>query len=209
MQTEKPKKKLNRRENRFIDEMANPKTKSVRQAGIKAGYAAATASTIIYKKLEDTRISDAIQKRINRALSHTSVTAEEVLGSAAFNMRTSFDDLIDDDGYADLAKARETGAIDLIKEMEIVETIDLKTMHKTIRHKIKIESPASARKEVAEYLEKAAKLPIQTFTDEEIAKELFGRMIEKYGWNKTKALKGIKERFPAVDLKLLTENDNA
>lgn len=129
-----------------------PDNPSVRKAAIKAGYAPSTASVDVYRALENPRISAAIQNRINRALKHHQVTPEEVLGSTVFQMRSSMDDLMDEDGFFDLQKARETGAIDLIKEIEFDETIDLETGVRKVRHKVKFDSASAARKEVANYI---------------------------------------------------------
>ncbi|MGI8542821.1 MAG: terminase small subunit [Aridibacter sp.] len=72
------------KQKRLVEELAKPDVKSVRNAAIKAGYAESTASTVVYRPLENTRIKEAVQHRINRALKHHKVTPEEVLGNAAF-----------------------------------------------------------------------------------------------------------------------------
>lgn len=146
------KKSLTLKEQKFVEAMANPKTKSATEAAIKAGYSSRTARVQASQNLTKLNISEAIQKRRERAIRHYHVTPEELIGSAVFQMRSSMNDLIDEEGYFDLEKARETGAIDLVKEMEVITNVDLQTMNKTVRHKIKFESPAAARKELADYL---------------------------------------------------------
>lgn len=42
-------------------------------------------------------------------------------------------------------------------------------------------------------------------TDEDKAKELFRRLVELRGWNEKEAIEGIKERFPTIDVNVLTE----
>lgn len=55
-------------------------------------------------------------------------------------------------GEFDLEKARETGAVDLLKKVEIKEQIDFITKNKEITYKIEMLSNQDARKEVADYL---------------------------------------------------------
>ncbi|MBS1793659.1 MAG: terminase small subunit [Acidobacteria bacterium] len=148
----KPKRKPTPRQKKFVEAMADPKTKSARQAALKAGYAETTASVDAYRMLQKPHISEAIEARIKRAIAHSTVTPEEVLGSAVFNMRGSVNDLMDEDGFFDLKKARETGAIDLVKEIEFIETTDIETNKREVKHKVKLESIAAARKEVANYI---------------------------------------------------------
>lgn len=45
----------------------------------------------------------------------------------------------------------------------------------------------------------------QPLSDEDLALELFRRLIEKRGWRAEDAIEGIRERFPDVDVKLLVE----
>jgi hypothetical protein len=200
------KKKLKPQHQIVVNEIAKGKTQTEAYQKAYPNVTPEVARVNASRLLTNANISEAVQNRINRALKHSQVTPEEVIGHAAFNMRTSFDDLIDENGFFDLKKSRETGAIDVIKEMEIVETIDLETKAKTVKHKVKIDSPAAARKEVANYigLEKAPVQSPQSLTDEDLARELFRRLIEKRGWNEKDALEGIKQRFPDVDVNLLT-----
>jgi len=148
----KPVKLNTARRKKLVEELANPQNKSIAEAGRKAGFAENTIRGTLYHIAQSPAISKAVQKRRARAAAHHQVTAEEVLGHAVFNMRGSIDDLIDSEGRFDLKKARRTGAIDLIKEFEVTETIDPVTKETTVRHKLKLESPAAARKEVANYI---------------------------------------------------------
>jgi hypothetical protein len=184
-----------------VNEVAKGKTQTEAYQIAYPDASYGTAKVNASKLLTKANLSEAVQKRINRALSHNNVTPEEVIGSAAFNMRSSMNDLIDEEGYFDLQKARETGAIDLVKEMEIIESIDLETNKKSVRHKVKYESPASARKEIAGYigLEKAPQQPINLFTDEEIARELINRMVSK-GFERKEVIEAVKGKFPGLEL---------
>jgi phage terminase small subunit len=202
------KKKLTPRREKLVRELADPNVKSVAEAARNAGFAPSSAYTTVYNIINDPFISEAVEKRRKRALAHYKVTPEEVIGSAVFQMRSSMDDLMDEEGYFDLQKARETGAVDLIKEIEFDQKIDLETGEKSIRHKVKFDAPSAARKEVANYigLEKSPQVPIKSFTDLDLAKELMQRLIEKRGWTEEEAIEGIKERFPELDIKLLFNN---
>ncbi len=200
-----PKKKLTLRETRFVEELANPKTKSKTEAARKAGYSKKNARHIAYKKTTKDHISVAYQNRIQRALKHHQVTPEEVLGSAVFQMRSSMDDLMDEEGFFDLKKARETGAVDLIKEIEFDEVTDIKTGKKTVTHKVKFDSSSAARKEVANYigLEKF-QTPAPEMTDEQLVIELFNRL-QKKGFKEKQIVSKLEKEFPAIDVKAITK----
>ncbi len=170
-------KKLKPQHQIIVEEVAKGKTQ--REAYLKAYPQASvkTADVNASKLLSSAKFSEALQNRINRALSHHQVTPEEVIGSAVFNMRASMDDLIDEEGFFDLTKARETGAIDLIKEIEFVQTVDLETNEKIVKHKVKFESPAAARKEVANYIE-VEKAPKPPDNNADIARRLLEKALE-------------------------------
>lgn len=154
--------------------------------------------------LSNAIIADAVQKRIQIALAHNGVTPEEVVGSATRQMRSSIDDVLDDDGSFSIEKARETNAVDLIKKQkETIKTFTDKDGNTEITKTVEVEMMTNqdGRKEVANYLGMAhlATNP-QSLTDEELARELLRRVTENYGWEKEKAVKLIKERFPGIEL---------
>jgi hypothetical protein len=148
--TKKP--RLTVKQKKFVDAITDPKNNSATEAALKAGYSPTSARESASENLTKSYITEAIEKRKMRYLAHCDVTREEILGHAGFQMRSSIEDMIDEEGYFDLDKARETGAIDLVKEMEIETSIDLSTMERRVRHKVKFESSAAARKELANYM---------------------------------------------------------
>jgi phage terminase small subunit len=146
-----PRKKLTHQQKKFVEAMANPKTKNQTQAAIAAGCPPNSARVQASKWLTKANISEAIEHRKQRAILHSRITPDEVLGSAAFNMRSSMDDLLDDSGTFSLEKARETGAIDIVKKLK--ETITTNRKGETIKVlELELLSSADARKEVANYM---------------------------------------------------------
>jgi phage terminase small subunit len=147
------KKQLSKRREKFVEEMANPRTRTQTEAYQKAyGCSYDTARANAPQLLANASISEAIKNRIKRAMKHHAVTPEEVLGSAVFQMRTSMDDLIDEDGSFDLEKARTTGAIDVVKKLEIEEITDFGTGNIIRKTKVELLLSESGRKEVANYI---------------------------------------------------------
>jgi Terminase small subunit len=210
------KRKLSLRENRFVEAMANPEVKSAAEAARRAGYSEKSARFIAYKTLAKVYISEAIERRKRRAIIHSRVTPQEVLGSAVFNMRSSINDALDEDGNFSIEKARATGVIDLIKKYK--QTIRTTYMdgvkQETITIiEIEIASPAEARQEVARYLKIMDKKGTASnfyiiMTDAERAADLIRRMVERHNWSEERALEAVKEKYPHIDyskLKLLSE----
>jgi hypothetical protein len=160
-----------------------------------------------YRILENPRISAAIQRRRQRALDHHHVTPEEVLGFAVFQMRGSVDDLLSEEGSFSIEKARETGAVDLIKKHK--ETIKIFTgedgIETTKTVEVELLTNQDGRKEVASYIG-LTKEPIKLddFSDLDLAREMLRRLVEKHKWKKEEAIKAITEDFPDIDVKLLT-----
>lgn len=199
------KKKLTTQQSKFVEAMANPRTKNQTQAAIAAGCPPNSARVQASKWLTKANISEAVEQRKQRAIRHARITSEEVLGSAVFNMRSSMDDVLDESGSFSLEKARATGAIDIVKKLKETITTDKKGDTKRVLE-IELLSPADARKEVADYIGNK-KLPPSPppMTDEETARELFRRLVELRGLSKEEAIEGVSGQFPNVDVKLLTD----
>jgi phage terminase small subunit len=115
-------KPLTIKEARFVENMANPATKSPGQAAKDAGYSENSASTIANETLNKPYIIAAIDKRKAEAALHADITPEHVLGATALRAFATIDDAFDEYGYFDIAKARETGAIHLIKKIQRNQT---------------------------------------------------------------------------------------
>ncbi len=152
---EKSIKKLTHRQSKFVEAMAHPNTKNQTQAAVMAGCPNSTARIQASKWLTNPNISEAIERRKQRALAHALVTAQEVLGSAAFQMRSSMADVLDDTGSFSIERARETGAVDLLKKhKETCRTIHSKDGgYETIKTvEVEMLTNQDGRKEVANYI---------------------------------------------------------
>ncbi len=148
-------KTLTPRQKRLVENLANPKTESVSQAALDAGYSPSTATSLIYALVRAPHIQSAVQRRMKRALAHAHVTPEEVIGRTAENMRTSIDDCLDKDGRFDVKKARRTGAIDYLKKVKVTtRTVQSGDDPPAVIEQTEFEllSPADARKELANYM---------------------------------------------------------
>lgn len=55
-----------------------------------------------------------------------------------------------------------------------------------------------------DYIKEPTAPIVNIFTDTDFARELFRRLTEKSQWSREDALEGIRQKFPAVDIKLLT-----
>jgi len=145
------KKKLTLQQARFVEAMAHPQTKSQTQAAIKAGCPPKTARITASKWLTKSNISEAIRERRREVVEHARVTPEEVIGFAAFQMHSSIDDVLDDNGSFSLEKARATGAIDIAKRLKVATTTNKKG-DTTRVVEIELLSSADAREELANYM---------------------------------------------------------
>lgn len=149
------KKKLTIQQAKFVEAMAHPQTKNQTQAAIAAGCPPKTARITASKWLTKANILEAIRKRKRKVMEYAQVTPEEVLGFAAFQMRSSIADVLDDNGTFSLEKARATGAVDLIKKhKETMKTFTNKDGNTEEIKTVEVEmlTNQDARKEVAKYL---------------------------------------------------------
>ncbi len=147
--------KLTVKQKLFVEAMANPQTKTQTEAAVKAGCPPKNARITASRWLTKANILEAIEKRKEKALAHAEVTPEEVIGFAAFQMRSSIDDVLDSSGSFDIEKARANGAIDVVKKFrDITKTItnsegNLVTMKTT---EIEMMSGQEGWKELGKYL---------------------------------------------------------
>lgn len=110
-------KKLSIREVRFVEEMTSPDVKSGTQAAKDAGYSPDSAHAIANENLKKPYIIEAIENRKAEAALFSNITPEQVIGATAQRAFATLDDAFDEHGYFDMDKARETGAVHLIKKI--------------------------------------------------------------------------------------------
>ena len=115
-------KPLTLKESKFVEKMANPATNSPGQAAKDAGYSEKTASVIANENLNKPYIVEAIERRKAEAAMNAGITPEQVLGATALRAFSTIDDAFDEYGYFSIEKARETGAIHLIKKIQRSQT---------------------------------------------------------------------------------------
>jgi len=149
------KNKLTVQQKRFVEAMAHPGTKSQHEAAIAAGCPPKNARITASRWLTKANILNAIAERRRKVVVRAGVTPEEVIGFAAFQMRSSIEDVLDESGSFDLAKARATGAIDIVKKIK-QETTTIKRRDGAIQTTAKVEIevlPSSdGRRALAEYM---------------------------------------------------------
>lgn len=193
--------KLTTRQQRFVNELANPKNKSQAEAARKAGYSKKTAKQIASENLTKPYLSSAFAERRARAIANHEVTPEEVLGSAVFQMRTTIEDLLDDNGSFDYNKARGNGSISAVKKLEIEETRQIATGDIVRKTKVELNSNQDARKEVANYIGLEKFENKKPLTDKELFQELVNRMITNHNYTLEEAIFGVKrlKQFADID----------
>jgi phage terminase small subunit len=101
---------LNARQQVFIDSYLS--TFNATKAALAAGYSEKTAHSIGSENLKKPEIAQAISER----LSATAMGRDEVIMRLADMGRGDINDVLDDDGDLDLAKARRNGKTKLIKK---------------------------------------------------------------------------------------------
>lgn len=89
---------------------------SKQRAAVKAGYQRGGAEAD--RLLKQQEIVDAIERRKTLAAKFCNVTPEQIIGATALRAFATIDDAFDSEGNFDIAKARRTGAIHLIKKLE-------------------------------------------------------------------------------------------
>jgi len=103
--------KLNDKQSAFVD--AYLRTFNATKAAKEAGYSEKTAYSIGHNLLKQVEIKDALRVRYEA----NAMTANELLHHLAEIARGNIDDVIDNKGNLDLARARELGKSPLIKSV--------------------------------------------------------------------------------------------
>ena len=105
------------RKQKFVDEMANPENQSQTQAARNAGYSHKTAAQAASRLLTNVDVQQALAERKREAEQYADVSRKAVFGATAQRAFASIDDAYDEHGNFDMAKARATGAVHLIKSI--------------------------------------------------------------------------------------------
>lgn len=188
--------RLTKREEKFVEAMADPNVLSQRAAAKKAGYSENTASETAYENLKKPHIVEAIEKRKAEVVQHANVTPEQVLGATALRAFATIDDAFDEQGYFDIQKARKTGAIHLVKKMSRKQT--------KYGEEVSVEfySNESAQDKLGSYLG-MEKMPGQNPSDNlAIAKAVVKELLAK-GNNKEEAVSFAAGRYGVLEDDLL------
>lgn len=93
-----------------------------------------------------------VQKVRDLILKHLTLSPDEIKAHLQAHVTTSVDDLLGEDGGFDLEKARKTGAIDLIRELQIDEervTVNDGEVTITRRYRFKLEPKQPALDKLA------------------------------------------------------------
>lgn len=109
--------KLTKRQQKFVEAVADPKVKSNTEAAKRAGYSKRTAAQIAEENLRKPEIFEAIEKRKAKLAELAQVSVVQVLGATAEIAFASIEDALDDRGYIDIPKAKQNGSISLIKKI--------------------------------------------------------------------------------------------
>jgi len=108
---------LTKRQDKFVDAIISPETKSQTEAALKANYSPNTAKVIASENLTKPYIVEEIQKRKERLARLAEVHEKEVMGATVEIAFASIEDALDDDGNLDFAKAKANGSVSLIKKI--------------------------------------------------------------------------------------------
>lgn len=109
--------KLTIRQEKFVEAIVDPETKSQSEAAIKAGFPVDTARITASQLLTNPNIRERIEQRKAEMAKYANIHADLVFGGTALRATASIDDALDEQGRFDIEKARETGVIHQIKRI--------------------------------------------------------------------------------------------
>lgn len=187
--------RLTKKQEKFADLMADDLP--VQTAAKQAGYSANSANTIAYNLLENTRIQQRIEERKAECAKLAQVTREQIIGATVLRAFATIDDALDENGFLDIEKARETGAVHLIKKISKTHT------QHGVNTAVEFYSNESAQDKLANYLglEKAP----QTNPELETAITFYRKFIGQ-GLSKEESIRKVLELAEAVGSKV-TEDE--
>lgn len=137
--------RLTKKQEKFAEEIA-VKDISDRQAAINAGYSVGVAHVQAHENLNKPNIQARIEERKAECAKLAQVTREQIIGATVLRAFATIDDALDANGFLDIEKARETGAIHLIKKISKTHT------QHGVNTAVEFYSNESAQDKLANYL---------------------------------------------------------
>ena len=141
------KRRLTKKQEQFVEAMADPSVKTATEAAERSGTPKRSARTAAYRMLTNNDILAAIEKRKAELAELAQLKPETILGAAcaqAFGF--TIKDCLNDKGYFDIEKANATGAIHFVKSISRTPG----KFGESVR--FEMYSAETARQELAEYL---------------------------------------------------------
>ena len=140
-----PIKRLTKKQEKFADEFAT-KDITVEGAALIAGYSYSSARTDAHNFLSNPSIQARIEERKAECAKIANVTKAQIIGATVLRAFATIDDVLDESGNFDIEKARETGAIHLVKK------ISKKHTQFGVNTDVEFYSNESAQDKLANYL---------------------------------------------------------
>lgn len=190
--------KPTKKQEKFVEEMANPNTKSQAEAARKAGYSPKRAKQTASENVTKSYLLERIEQRKKEAEQFAKITRSAVLGATAQIAFASIDDALDENGNFDIDKARASGAVHRIKKLRT------KTLHKPLGEKeviVEVEFYANdaALAKLGNYLgmEKQADVnPDALERNKENAEQLIKTWMERDGLSREAAIEALVKVKP-------------
>lgn len=138
------KKKLTRKQAKFVDEylICFNATKAARKAGYTDNELLHTNAS---KILQSTTVKEEIEERMKQA----KLSAESVLKLLGDHATGNLEDFLTTDGEVDLDKAKQSGVLHLLREIEVTEFVNKDGS--TIKRRIKLHDPQRALELMGKY----------------------------------------------------------
>ena len=179
------KKRLSKRQERFVDNMANPAIKSQTQAYQEAfGCEYDSAKVEASRSLTNPNVLARIEERKKEVAKYANITAAQVIGATALRAFATIDDAFDEEGNFDIRKARLTGAIHLIKKISRIPTKE------GVKTTVEFYSNETAQDKLGNYLG-LEKAPQQNCPPELLAAKAFFDSLIEQGKTQQEAIKEV------------------
>jgi hypothetical protein len=193
-------KKKSKPRDQFIENMANPDVKNQTEAYQDAyGCDEATARVNASRLLANANILESINNRKKEVAKHAKVTPEQVIGATALRAFATIDDAFDDDGNFSMKKARETGAVHLIKKITRARNKFGVTVS------VEFYSNETAQDKLGNYLG-LEKAPQANSPEIDAARALLDSLVNEKGYTRNKAIKVVLEAAKLNGVELSEED---